>query len=225
MTNEAKYWYLRNFELCQSLSKKDVYLLAEQARCVRLKKNDAFYLSRRAYGKVVLLISGRVKIMEYPDGRDSNFKSLHKSGELIGADNLYDADNTDQILVALTGGELLMVFENTLFEQMIEQIPVLSIAISKLLSTKLRLLRGKQARMATKSVRERLLDFLNDWALKDGEVTEEGTTITNYLTHCEIGQIINASRQTVTSTISDLRNQGTIEFDRSHIFLPSLTYS
>lgn len=74
----------------------------------------------------------------------------------------------------------------------------------------------------TTSVPARLASLLLEWC-RDGRQTENGTQIRSVLTQAEIGDCIGASRETITRTLTDFRNQGLVRMHGSTLVVPSRT--
>jgi CRP/FNR family transcriptional regulator len=70
----------------------------------------------------------------------------------------------------------------------------------------------------SQSVSERLAKFLLDWSL-NGTAMNGPVRVTLALTHEEIAQLIGASRETVTRTLSEFKKQRTIELHGSTLIL------
>jgi CRP/FNR family transcriptional regulator len=72
----------------------------------------------------------------------------------------------------------------------------------------------------TMSVPAKVARLVLDWC-REGQKTKSGTEIRCMLTHEEIGECIGASRETVTRTLTDLKNQGLIRLNGSTLIVPS----
>ena len=70
----------------------------------------------------------------------------------------------------------------------------------------------------SQSVTERLAKFLLDW-VSNGPLTKDPLRVTLALTHEEIAQLIGASRETVTRTLSEFKRQRAIELHGSTLIL------
>jgi len=70
------------------------------------------------------------------------------------------------------------------------------------------------------STSSRLAGLLLDWCCS-GRQTNRGTQIHCDLTHQEIGECIGASRETVTRSLNDFKNQGLIELRGTIMNIPS----
>jgi CRP/FNR family transcriptional regulator len=69
------------------------------------------------------------------------------------------------------------------------------------------------------SVAEKLARLLLGWCAREGRETERGIHVRITLTHGEIGQMIGASRETMTRLLGTLRNKRVIELRGSSLFI------
>jgi CRP/FNR family transcriptional regulator len=70
-------------------------------------------------------------------------------------------------------------------------------------------------------VRKRLLEFLIYLASKNNAQADP-LILENFLTHADIAGLIGSTRQTVTTLINELEEEGIIEFSRKEIVIRSL---
>ncbi|HWC53100.1 MAG TPA: Crp/Fnr family transcriptional regulator, partial [Chitinophagaceae bacterium] len=109
------------------------------------------------------------------------------------------------------------------FEQLLKKRPDLAIKYSKQVGEKLRRAEFRLITMLNKDVRSRLLAFFYHLAIMDGY---DGSTaswmIENFLTHDDIGKLIGSSRQTVTTFINQLEQEGLIKISRKKILIPDV---
>jgi CRP-like cAMP-binding protein len=68
-----------------------------------------------------------------------------------------------------------------------------------------------------------LLQFLKDWAEKEGKRTENQVVIENYLTQNDIAQIICTSRQTATQLLNEMETNQTLIYNRKEIIIGDIT--
>ena len=73
--------------------------------------------------------------------------------------------------------------------------------------------------LVCRDVEQKMFIFLQEMALNDGRVNGEKIVVDNYLTHSDIAEIINMSRQTVTSLLNKFRSEGKIEYSRRELIL------
>ncbi len=104
-----------------------------------------------------------------------------------------------------------------------KQKPELAIKYSKQIGEKLRRAEFRLISMINNDVRSRLLAFFYHLAVMDGyDGTTESYSITNFLSHDDIAKLIGSSRQTVTTFISQLEEEGLFKLSRKKILIPDV---
>lgn len=68
-----------------------------------------------------------------------------------------------------------------------------------------------------KDARTRVVELLVDLARRMGKPEQDTTEISAKLTHEEIAQLTGNSRQSVTTILNSLREEGLIDYDRNKI--------
>jgi CRP/FNR family transcriptional regulator len=77
--------------------------------------------------------------------------------------------------------------------------------------------------MLNKDVRSRLLAFFYHLSTMDGyDGTAASHTMDNFLTHDDIAKLIGSARQTVTTFINQLEEEGLLKISRKKILLPDM---
>jgi CRP/FNR family transcriptional regulator len=218
MSSTVKYWYLKNYSLCSELSSEEVHELNDISRFVRVKKGEKLVLANGSQKKIFFLLNGKIKVVDTCSGCDKT-KNIITTGGVLGDTSIFSEVDSSEEGEILSAEAILLAFDLREFEKMMVRIPKLALAFTKYQSQKLRDLEWRYSNLAVKDVKGRLIDFLINWAAKEGQQTDDGWTIRNYLTHMEIANLIDSSRQTVTSTINMLKKQGSINFGRQRIVI------
>lgn len=76
-----------------------------------------------------------------------------------------------------------------------------------------------------RSVKKRLVHFLNYLAQQFGETTDQGIALNFHLTHQDIADVIGSSRVTVTRIMGDLSEQGQIQWHQKRFLLLQMPIS
>ena len=77
--------------------------------------------------------------------------------------------------------------------------------------------------MLNKDVRSRLLAFFYHLAIMDGYDGSSGSySVNNFLTHDDIAKLIGSARQTVTTFINQLEDEGLLKISRKKILIPDI---
>lgn len=219
MQREIKYWYLKNYDLFNNLAKDQINELCHTSRFIRLKKGQTIYFANEDQRRMYLLINGKIKISEIDGMGNEMIKDIVLTGDLFGDIPVNRFAVTQEYAEVLSSEVILCTFNMQEFEKLLHRYPVLGLSFSKKMGEKFRRLEQRYANLVFKDVKARLKDFLFDWAQKEGKPAEDGTAIRNYLTHQEIASLISSSRQTVTTLINELRDEGLIDYSRSKIVI------
>jgi CRP/FNR family transcriptional regulator, cyclic AMP receptor protein len=65
----------------------------------------------------------------------------------------------------------------------------------------------------------RLIRFIRNWAISDGNKVGDKIILENYLTHTDIANVIATSRQSVNVLLNELRDAGLLFYNRKRIEL------
>lgn len=222
MQNEVKYWYLRNYDLFSNLIKEQIHDLCSISKFVRMKKGQTIYFANDESKRLYFLINGKIKISEVDGLGNEMIKDIILTGDLFGDIPLTNFQVSQEFAEILSSEVILCTFTMDEFEKLMQKHPSLALSFSKKMGEKLRKLEHRYANLVFKDVKARLKDFLVDWAGKEGKPEDTGLVIKNYLTHNEIASLISSSRQTVTTLINELKEEGVIVYSRSLITIPNI---
>lgn len=73
-----------------------------------------------------------------------------------------------------------------------------------------------------KDAKTRIMEYVLEQANKNGKRSAEGVRVRNHLTHQEIASYTGTSRQTVTTILNQLREEGMIDFNRKEFFIKKI---
>lgn len=222
MQREMKYWYLKNFDLFSELNKDQINELSEIARFVRMKKGQSVYFANEQSKKLYFLINGKVKISEIDGFGNELIKNIVLGGDHFGELSAQAFKQTQEFAEILSSEVIVCIFNQSDFELFMQHHSILALSFAKRMAEKLRGLETRYTNLVFKDVKARLKSFLFEWAHKEGKQDDNGLTIKNYLTHSEIANIISSSRQTVTTLINELKEEGSLIYSRKVITIPNI---
>jgi CRP-like cAMP-binding protein len=87
------------------------------------------------------------------------------------------------------------------------------------LSHRLQRVEERLANLVVKDARERIIEFLQDTASREGRRVGFETLVKHHLTQQEIASLTGTSRQTVTSVFNELKRSNLIYFNRNSILI------
>jgi CRP/FNR family transcriptional regulator, cyclic AMP receptor protein len=221
MEQEIKYWYLRNHKLFRNLANSEINELCILTGMVRANKSEYIYLPNDEK-RIFILKKGIIKIVAEDDEGNEVTKDIIMAGDIFGELTLDTTlnNNSNQELAVVASKEVIIcsfLVEN--FEKLLASKPELSLSYMKWVGFKLSKLKMRYADLVAKDVKTRLLNFMQNWIIENGEQKENNWHIKNVLTQKDIAGIIGATRQTVATTISQLEDQGVLVYGRDEIIL------
>jgi len=108
------------------------------------------------------------------------------------------------------------------FKSLIQENQILNFRVTKNLGQKLKKIEKKLESLIFLDARTRIVEFLREMAVENGQRVGYETLVHNSLTHLDIAKLTATSRQTVTTVLNELREQNQIYFDRKRILIRDL---
>jgi CRP/FNR family cyclic AMP-dependent transcriptional regulator len=223
MSQDEKFLLIRNYDLWCHLSDEEYEELNIAHHFIEAKKGDYIYFDSHHLNKLYFVKDGYIKIGYIDESGNEIIKEIIKEGEIFGQFALERNNLNGEFAKAYKRDVSLCAFSIEDFEQLLKKRPDLAIKYSKQVGEKLRRAEFRLITMLNKNVRSRLLAFFYHLAIMDGY---NGSTpswmVENFLTHDDIGKLIGSSRQTVTTFINQLEEEGLIKLSRKKIMIPDV---
>lgn len=218
---ESKLWYLQRIKLFKELTPQEVEELDRIARMVSVKKNEAIYYPGDPSRGVYILKSGRVKISRLSKGGREVTVALLKPGEVFGELEILSDTSREDLAMALDDSQLCVI-QKELFLSMVRQKPEICFSVTKLIGTRMGRIESLVENLVFRDVHSRLAYLLVDLSKNYGKRMPEGIRLEVKLTQQEIANLIGSSRETVSSVLGELKNEGLIICENRQITLPYL---
>lgn len=223
MSEELKYWYLRDHKLFWTLSMSQVRQLCIITGFKKSKKGDVIYFSSSDVPRIFLLKKGNIKIVEVDEDGNETIKDIIQKGDLFGELTLENDKNSNEYAKALTDDVVICSFLLSDFENLMLQNPNLALTYTKFVGLKMKRIKNNYANLMSKDAKTRLHTFIKEWAEKEGKIQGNKVTIENYLTQADIAQIIGTSRQTATQLLNEMEEKQLIFYSRKEILIDDIT--
>ncbi len=223
MSEELKYWYLRDHKLFWTLSMSQVRQLCIITGFKKAKKGDVIYFSSSEVPRIFLLKKGNIKIVEVDEDGNETIKDIIQKGDLFGELTLENDKNSNEYAKALTDDVVICSFLLSDFENLMLQHPNLALTYTKFVGLKMKRIKNSYANLMSKDAKTRLYTFIKEWAEKEGKTQGNKVTIENYLTQADIAQIIGTSRQTATQLLNEMEEKQLIFYTRKEILIDDIT--
>jgi len=223
MSEELKYWYLRDHKLFWTLSMSQIKQLCIIVGYKKAKKGDIIYFSSSDVPRIFLLKKGNIKIVEIDEDGNETIKDIIQKGDLFGELTLENDKNSNEYAKALTDEVAICSFLMSDFENLMLQNPNLALTYTKFVGLKMKRIKNNYSNLMNKDAKTRLFTFIKEWAEKEGKKDGNKVSIENYLTQADIAQIIGTSRQTATQLLNEMEENQLIFYTRKEILIDDIT--
>lgn len=224
MAPDIQYWYLRDHKLFSTLNNAQIKDLCIITRYKKASKHEIIYFANDPVQRIYLLKKGMIKIVESDSQGREVIKDIIQKGDIFGELSLSGVSGTSEYAQAISSEVLICSFKLDDFEQVLAQDSGISLKFSKFVGFKLKRLQNRYSDLVFKDVRQRIVEFLHEWAEKEGKPVGNQLILNNYLTHQDIAQLVCSSRQTVTQTLNALESEGTLTYNRKEIVFPLASF-
>lgn len=207
-----KLWFLKHIRLFDGISPSEMEEMQRITRMEEVKKRQPLYLPGDPSSNVYLLKKGRVKIANTaPSGKEVTFEIL-EPGEVFG--ELEVLEDTPRSTSAETLDDtLICIIPRKDFDQYLAMHPNVTVKLTKLIGLRLRKIQSRVEDLVFRDVPVRLAHLLVGLSKTDGIADKQGTRLKAKLTHQEMANLIGCSRETVSATLGQFRDNGFISIE------------
>lgn len=198
-------------ELCEleALGRRELYA-----------RGDFVFSAGGAGRNVYFLRSGRVKIYQPSDSGREVILWFCLPGEIFGLAEVARGGGRSVSALACEACEVLCVAQD-LFKGFVEARPRIALLSMQVLSSRLRLLGEMHANLVSDDVDTRIAKLILRLAARHGVRHGSELRLTLPLTHQEIADMVGTRRQTVTSSLGNLRRRGVLAIDNHRLVIES----
>ena len=218
MADKSKLWYLENFNLFKSLSKSSLETLSKITSMQDFPKSQPIYFAKEQSNSIFFLKKGRVKLTRTSSDGKEMIIALVNPGEVFGEMSIVDETERTDFAIAMDECLICAISKDD-FKDFINENPELNIKITKLIGFKLRKFSERIEELVFKDASQRVISFLLSLANDSGKRIGDEIFVKPFLTHQDIAELTACSRQTVNSILTELRENGQINFDRRKLII------
>lgn len=219
MSEEMKYFYLKNHPLLASLSEQKLIAASALAKMRTVYRGEIIGYGETGYTKIHFLVKGKVKITDSGNDESELVKDILTEPDIFGDLALEGQLPANECAEALTANTIICSFYIGDFKTILEENPQIVLSYAKKVTSKLQRLENRHADLVFLDTKDRLIRFIKHWARTDGNHTGDKIILNNYLTHSDIANFIATSRQSVNMLLNELRSSGLLCYNRKRIEL------
>ena len=217
------FWHLENIDvthiLCPTKLGNDA-LMAQHTH-VSYKKGEIIYVPREMADRIFFINEGRVKISVMNEDNKEVTKAILGKGEVFGELALLGESSRHDTALAMEATSVCVVTLEELRGLMRDRSEVNLFFMKMFASRQLEMERRLES-LVFKDSRTRIVEFLVELTRNKGQRVGYEWVVRQFITHQEIANLTATSRQTVTTTLNDLRAQKLITFNRSRLLVRDL---
>lgn len=216
-------WHLENIDvthlLCPTKMGSDETM--SHYSHLKVKKGATIYVPAEMANHIYFINEGRVKIAANSEDGKEVTKAILGRGEVFGELVLMGETTRHDTAQALEDSSLCVVSLEEL-RQLMRDRNDLNLFFMHIFGKKQLEMERRLESLVFKDSRSRIVEFLVQTTRNKGERVGYEWVVRQFYTHQEIANMTATSRQTVTTTLNDLRYKKLITFNRSRLLIRDL---
>ena len=216
-SDKQALWFLENIDVtgifCPTKMEENERHVARH-----YKRGEHIWLPEEDSNKIFFVYEGKVKISTFNDEGKEIAKAILGKGEVFGELAVTGESKRRDFAVA-TEKSTICILPVTDIKSMFKENRGLSMFLMQLMGRKMMKTEHRLESLVFKDSRSRIIEFLHHTALEKGQPVGYETVIRNFLTHQEIANMTATSRQTVTTTLNELRKDNLLTFNRRRLLI------
>lgn len=213
---------MTNYEAPKSLWLPSVVKEFSQiATPIQYREESILFWDGDPSDRVLFVEDGLVQMYHYTENGVTVPLLFHQRGELVGLGGVL-AGTVRQVYAKTLRKSLLWEISRANFFQMLHDYPDVTIWIAASLSERMRITDQAVLRAVSLASGQRLTSTLLDLAQGGSAERLSDGTIRIPITHQELGNIIGSCRQTTTTALSKLKQQGILQTKKGYLILKDM---
>lgn len=216
-------WHLENIDvthlLCPTKLANDD-MPAHQNHC-RFKKGEEVYVPQDLSDRIFFINEGQIKISVMNEEGKEITKAILGRGEVFGELAMLGEKTRHDFATALEDTDTCVVTLEEL-RQLMRERSELNLFFMKIFGARQLEMERRLESLVFRDSRSRIVEFLVHLAHTKGQPVGFEWVVRKPVTHQEIANLTATSRQTVTTTLNDLRYKKLLTFNRSRLLIRDL---
>lgn len=180
-----------------------------------IEKGKSIALPEEHKNSIFFLKKGSVKIV---NTTNNTVKYVVKRGNIFGELALFDKEIAAEEIAYALEDCIICYIDADQMEGLMKKHTSLKNGVLKVYGLRIKKLERRLHDLLYKDSTTRIQEFITDYLNEFGTTNEAGKLVAkNLLSHKEIANLTNTSRQTVSNVLSKMRKEGIIEYDVKYI--------
>ena len=209
---------LKKCEIFSELTAKELSGISSLFEERRIKKDEYIFMEEDPSGWFYILSSGRVKIVKHTQSGKDMILEIISPGDVFGGVAVLDKKPFPASAQAMEPVSVVRISRRNLFDLM-EEHPILKLAIVKSFSDRLRNAHETLKNIATERVERRIASLLLKLSEKVG-IDDKGYKKLDFpLTRQEIAEMVGTTVETCIRSMSKFQKEGRVKSSGGRIFV------
>lgn len=220
--SHSKLWFLEQINLLKGL---DAVMMQKMAGMITDSKSDKgqyIYFPEDPSRSVFFLKQGRVKLGTYSDDGKEIIKTILYPGEVFGEMAVVGQEKRKDFAISLDDDVIICTMKVEDLQTMMAMHPGLNMEMTRTIGERLMSVERKMEALIFKDARTRIIDLIKEMALAHGQKVGLETLLKHELTHQDLANLTATSRQTVTITLNELKDQDLVYMERGKLLIRDL---
>lgn len=216
----SNFWHLENIDVTHILCPNKVgnpEVMAQHLKSV-FKKGDPVYIPNDLSDRIFFITEGRIKISTMNEEGKEITKAILGPGEVFGELSLLGETKRRDFATALEDTAACTVTLDELRGLMRER-SELNLFFMRMFGARQLEMERRLESLVFRDSRSRIIEFLIHLVQQKGQRIGYEWVVRKFITHQEIANMTATSRQTVTTTLNDLRFKKLLTFNRSRLLV------
>lgn len=222
MTNPEIVDGFENVDILKGLPQEQHEFLSRYAQARSYPKSTFIYNPGETAEWVYFMVAGVVKTGTINEEGKEVIKNILYTGEMFGELGLSGMDERPDFASTLKSEVEIIRIPVNILKELINKNPDVGLRMIEKLGERITRSEKRLEQLIFDDARTRIIAFLKNQALRNGQKFADETLIRHGFTHQDMANITGTSRQLVTIVLNELKKENLINFDRSSILIRDL---
>ena len=220
----SQEYVLKNIPFFSCLSAVEMAAVEKLVVEKRCGKNDVILLEEDGQQFMYMVCSGKVKVVQSSDSGKEHILAIHKKGDFFGEMSLLDGKTAPGSVIAMEESTIVLIGRDD-FRRFVASNVKVTQTIIDLLCSRLRDAWMMLRVLSFSDAEQRVRAVLDHVSRIYGVTDDRGILLSMKLTHREIADYANVSRETATRLLNRFKSSGEIDIlsDRRIIIKPGFS--